>query len=161
MRCRICIVRIQPRTHVLDHAELIRLLPGNVSWIAQIRNPSALKDLDDQVGIDQTDRTDHLSELCNVHRIQGGWSARSMRNVSAQMCTPYRKIHCSQINLLLADTFFVAVSANPTVVRQFDLSRRSPRKHPSVKCEESQGKQQRNQKTGGKKKTMHVLPIRM
>ena len=42
MLCRICIVQIQPRKHVLDHADYTRLSPGNMSSIIQIRNLSTL-----------------------------------------------------------------------------------------------------------------------
>ena len=51
----------------------IRLPLGNMSWIIQIMNPSALKNPDHEVG---TDHTDHLSEVW-IHPIQS-WKTRSI-----------------------------------------------------------------------------------
>ena len=51
MLCRICIVQIQPRQYVLDDADYTAPT-GNMGEIIQVRNLSALKDLDEQVGID-------------------------------------------------------------------------------------------------------------
>ena len=56
MLCRICILNIQARRRVLD-MQIIRLAPGNMSWIIQIiqimqiRNTSALNNLDHEIGI--------------------------------------------------------------------------------------------------------------
>ena len=49
----------------LDHADYTA--PPRPRYLElQIRNLSALKDLDRELGLDHTDHTDHLSEACNV-----------------------------------------------------------------------------------------------
>ena len=45
--------------------------PGSMSWIMQIRNPSSLKDLDDVVRVDNTDR---LSEVCKYRLVRSSAS---------------------------------------------------------------------------------------
>ena len=52
---------------MLDHADCTASTQGNRSYkIMQIKNPSDLKDLDHQVGIDHTDHTDHTDHLADV-----------------------------------------------------------------------------------------------
>ena len=58
MLCRICIVQIDPTKRALDHMRVIRLPLGNMSYIIQIRNVPALRDLDHEVG------SDDLHEVC-------------------------------------------------------------------------------------------------
>ena len=64
MLCRICTVPIQPTNLVLDQADY--MAPTWQTWARPYRSgiyPSALNDLDHQVGVDHTDHTDHLSEV--------------------------------------------------------------------------------------------------
>ena len=63
MLCRICEVQIQPRKHVLDHADY---RAANMNWIIHTRNLSILKDLDHEV------RIDHLPDICTFYIWQCG-----------------------------------------------------------------------------------------
>ena len=50
MACRICIVQVQPRKHVPDHAGYAAPTQQHeLQYIIQIRDPSALKDLDHEL----------------------------------------------------------------------------------------------------------------
>ena len=85
MLCRICVVQIPCRKHVLDHA--YDMVPTPATWGRSYRSYRSsrsgicihyLKYLDHGVGIDHTDHTDHhLSEVCK------GYSAVW----TAQVCT--------------------------------------------------------------------------
>ena len=69
MLCRICVRQMQPRKHVLQIVQVIRLPLSKMSYVDHTDQESicpCLKDLDHQVGIDYTD---HLSEVCTFSRL--------------------------------------------------------------------------------------------
>ena len=70
MLCRICIVHIQPKKHVLDHADPSTPTRQHELDHIQIRNISAQKYLDHGVAID---------DLFNVWRVHTGPCAKFTR----------------------------------------------------------------------------------